>query len=575
MLPALNPPPLPNYAENKIARARINLLCLDPEKGEQWKAQFYERCKRDFVFFADHFCYAYLEQKAGGGKTVPLVMFGFQKEMALDIIGEVFKCLEDDNYRWNGGGDKARKMTATFTSLLILLWLGMFHGVSSIITSKTLADVDVQEDMNSPFQRLRWQIKELYTQHPWLFPPDFDPDNKKCCKAKLISFKNGGQIVGMAPDGKSMRQARALIWLADEFAFVDADLEVWQASAATIRMRLVYSTPNGPNCKFSRLVNEEPDQEGEEPEQFHVYELDWWQHPEYATGLYRRPDGTLSSPYFDMILKSNTRQVVAKEYLRDHNESLGGMVYGGTFRAAQSVVVGLQPDHYVKTIWCCWDPGVNFGITFCQLDRWGRLCILQELYQHHDNVKGKSLLDFMAMWCKRVIADEYEEFDVVHIGDPYATAIQLASQKSTEYQLLEKDHGIRVQSYFMQKMPTNERRKKRIEILKNLMGNDVEITDGKGGVSFGPKILVDRDRCKLTVKAFRGKYRYRVEKDGTVTEEILKTHPYTEVADCVGMTAIKLFHKEEPKTPGRTNKPKGRGSMRPTTGRMRATRNDY
>lgn len=576
MKPIPKVPPLPDYATNKIERASIHMLLLSDDR-EKWKVHLYERCKRDFTFWANHFAFAYLEQEVSDKKEAPLVMYDFQGGMAEDIIGNIWRCINDTNERWNCGADKARKMTATFTGLLVVQWFAQFHGVSTVITSKTLDDVDVLEDMNSPFERLRWQIARMYRDFPWLFPSGFVPDDKRCMKRRLLNFGNGGQIAGVAPNGKSMRQARAVIWLGDEFGFVEKDYVCFDASSATIKVRMLFSTPNGPNCLFAKLVDGEATDEQQEPVQFHLYELDWWLHPEYAQGLYYRPDGQLSSPYFDQVMKTNREQTIAKDYLRDHNESVGGMVFNRQFRKLISCVKGLGPDSYVRTIYCIWDPGVHFGISFWQRDRWDRFLGLYELYDKHDNVpRGHTLLEVMAMRAKAHILDHYEGFSIVHLGDPYGAHIQNSTQKLTEYQLLEKKHEIRVHSAYMRKIPTQVRIDMRVELLRDLMANDVEVVDEEtGAIEMTPQLLINPDTMPRTVKAFAGKYRYEVDDDGTVTNKIVKVHPYTEMADTAGMGAIKIFRpnadSDKDNIKRLANQRKKRVEWRPTGGRMRNT----
>lgn len=530
-LPELEP--LPAYLENKKRRVTLDLLCRgNPEK----QAEIRERCKRDFFFWADHFCFAWDDFKAGEVKKFPLVMFQFQREMCRIILDNVFRAIDDENYRWNGGADKARRMTATYSSLLVIQWLAQFHGISSIITSKTEEDVDKSDDNNTPFERLRWQIAE---QPHWLLPPAFNPKpHGPHNKRKLVTFKNGGQISGMAPTGKTLRQARAMIWLADEFAFVENDQDVWDASSGTAKIRLVMSTPNGPNCLFYRLVYKKGKPT---PVQFHLFELDWWKHPRNAVGLYRKPDGTLSAPFLDALWATNTAQTMAKEWLRNHSASIGGLIYH-MFRAS-SKRKNLMPDPNIDNpIYCVWDPGgVNFAVTFLQRNRFGQLLVFQEHYLTPDDdvVQGKTLLRAMCETVKRTIETRFKGHRIRHIGDPYGTqSHQTSYQSKTEYQMIEAMFPeFRIQSYLFGVKQQSEREKKRIEVVSDLMTRDVPLDDG----SMAHALLIDEEHCPLTIEAIREGYRREVDDAGEATDRIIRSHPAEDVMDTMGMGAVHAF----------------------------------
>lgn len=541
-------PRQPDLRENKKQRIILDIMLRrDPSFAERVK----ERCKRDFKFWANYFCFAYDDHRPADQRKIPLCMFEFQEEMALGLVAGIWRCIKNPIERWNAGADKARRMTATFTALLVVQWFAQFHGISTTVTSKTEEDVDIQGNMDSPFERLRWQIEQQLKQYPFLFPADFDFENKQHNKKKFLDFQNGGQIKGCAPTGKALRQGRSMIYLGDEFAFVEKDRECWEAAAGTAKVRLVFSTPNGPFCKFYRLVFKLGDTAGEKGEDFHLFELDWFKHPDYAKGLYRKPDGSLSSPYMDNIIKNNTRQVVAREYMRDHNESIGGLVFKYIMRPS-SKRLDLTPDPEVRTIYRIQDPGLWFAFLWMQKDRYGRALFLHELTKNVEEIpKGTTLLDWI---CKRAIQDSDELFDgwnIVDLGDPYASRQQLASQEKTEYELEKENHGMRVQSAYMYKISAHEREKRRIELLSNLMQTDVELPDG----NVTPKLLISADRCPLLLEAFESKFRREVDPDtGETTDTIIEARPYVDLVDCAGMGAIKLFDtrkRDENKPPPR------------------------
>lgn len=550
VLPANTPlpkiEPLPDLKANAKERLRFDLLASQGDIMQQW---LYERCKRDFFFWAEHTChwhdaFAPIERREG-----PLVMFEFQREMARIMIENTFRALNERHYRWNCGADKARRMTCTYTALLVIQWFAQFHGVSSVVTSKTEEDVDIAEDLNTPMQRLKWQVQK---QPDFLLPSTYSKTNKSQNKIGLLNFGNDGQIAGIAPNGKAMRQARALIWLGDEFAFVDNDISVWEAAAGTVKVRFIFSTPNGPFCKFYRLVYKKDKTQEGEPEQFHLFELDWWKHPEMAEGLYRKSDGTLSSPAFDHVVATNSRQVVAREYLRNHAESIGGLVYFMFQRSSKKLNLEVDPT---QPLLVSLDPGLNFSVTFGQRDRNSILRLFLEIFMKPDDVsRGTTLLRAI---CERMIwhventFKDYRE-KVKYIGDPYASKQQLSSQqtKTSEFDMIYQLFQIKVASEFMYKVGGNERKKKRIEIMSDLMVREVDLDDG----TTSPALLIDPDHCPITVEAFEQGYRRQVEDDGTETDIILDAHPFSDVADSAGMIAVYTFGKDARYSTGQKDK---------------------
>jgi hypothetical protein len=563
----LKSPPLPDLLANKRKRAELQALCLaDPAiqegilariKGDLTKP---ETIVEGFFFWAEHYGYTFNGQVQGVKKEEVLVCYDFQHEMAEVLVLEICNALINPLYRWNGGADKARYMTATYTSLLVIQYFAQFHGVTSVISSKDADSVDIPGNMDSPFEKLRWQIEQQLRDAPWLFPKLFNWYDKEHNKKKLINFQNGGQISGLAPTGKAMRQGRGLIWLADEFAFVEDDRPCWDASAGMVRIRIMMTTPSNPYCKAYEVIHGKEDQEPEEREQFHCFELDWWRHPVMAQGLYKKPDGSYSSPAFDEILRTNNRQLVAREYLRDWSESVGGYIFH-MFRREESVRPKLEPAD--KIMYRAWDTGGTMAVCYGQPDRYGRLLFLKEIAMSREKVaRHTTLLKACAERALSWADTYYSHLEIVDIGDPYGSKAQLAMQSKdeTEYELLFRLYGIRVQSSFMYKIAN--RRERRIEVLSNLMTEDVELEDG----SMSPRLLVDAANCPLTIAALKGKYRRPIDERGeTVPDQVIKAHPYIDVMDGFGMIALKVFDKEGQQSDGKIKiKKKERTRWRPT-----------
>lgn len=558
-------------AKNKEARAVLKLLWLglhpDPPKDQDGKplplelirAGIKQRCANDFVFWANHFAAAHDEHAPPKERIKSVVLWPYQVEIATTMIEEIWRCAEGFDEEWNAYGDKARQMAWTYTVLLVLQWFWQFHGISTVITSKTEDDVDRKGDMDTPFEKLRWQIEQMYNQAPWLFPEKFSITDQEHYKKKLIAIADGGaRLVGAAARGPALRQGRALIWFGDEFPHTENDFELWDAAAGTVKVRIVGGTPNkerGRNCKAYKI------RFNKDKENAHIFTCEWWKHPERARGLYRKSDGTLSSPWFDKQTAKKSRQTIATEYLMDWDVALGKPpLYA--FRE-ECNKIGLEPDPYGGPIFCSWDPGKNFGVKWGQFDRLGRLRDFRELFLTPDDcVEGKTLLDTIAEKVKWINEHVYRDYEVVHVGDPYGSRTQIASQEKSEYELLMSKHKIRVQSAYMYAISSDERKKLRHEYLNDLMGTDVIDDSGK----ITPKYLIDNRACPLTYEAIKVGYRWKILDDGTVTDEIKKSHPDGEMIDTIGMIAVKVLHKKKG-----SNTTGGESTGRPKVKRQQTT----
>lgn len=566
----LKQPQLPDVLGNKQKRMALQAMCL---ADSAMRDEVYRRCKGDlynpetvvegFIFWVEHFGYTFNGQIQGEKKEDVAALYDFQDEMLRIMVRKGAECIINPLMRFNCGADKARYMTATSSSLWVLQYFAQFHGITSVITSKDGDTVDIKGNLDTPFEKIRWQVERMIKDAPWLFPASFNWYDKEHNKKRLINFQNGGQISGIAPTGNAMRAGRGLLWLADEFGFVEADREVWDASAGTVRMRIIMTTPSTPYAKAYELIYGKENDQPEDREQFHCFELDWWKHPIMAQGLYKKPDGSYSSPAFDEILRTNRRQLIAREYLRDWSESVGGYIFH-MFRREESVIAtppGLDPAD--RTLYRAWDTGGTTAVCYGQSDRYGRLLMLKEFAMARESVaRHTTLLQAIAERALSWGEKHYKHLEIIDIGDPYGSKAQLSMQSKdeTEYELLFRMFGIRVQSSFMYKIAN--RRERRIEILSNMMTEDVEMEDG----SMSPKILIDSANNPLTIAAFKGKYRRPVDDRGVVMDdEVVKAHPYIDVVDCYGMIALKLFDKEAVNFESKVKvKPKEATRWRPT-----------
>lgn len=521
----------PSLEENRSARYKLKCLYLGDDSA---RASIYARCKGDtnnietviqgFFFWCDHFTWAHDEFKPPAERVRPVVLWDKQRDIARVILENIFRCALLPNNEWNAYGEKGRRTAWTFLNLLIDQYIWQFHGISVVITSKTIEETDARGNMNTPFEKLRFQIER---QPKWLLPDKFDPTNESTYKTNLIAIPNGGaQIAGIKPNGAGMRQARGLVWNGDEFPHTTNADELWDAACGTVKVRIIGGTPSVPTHKAYKI------RFNKNGENAHVFVIDWWDIPEYAEGLTELPDGTKTSPWWEEQKRMKSKQTLAKEYLMDWDDAAGGRVFH-MFRH-ESCIPGLEllKD---RPLYRIWDPGGNwFGVVWAQADEYGTLRYYRELALNESQVTSDTLLNKIAREVLAITADEFPpNMDVIDLGDPYGSRKQLASQEKTEYELLYDNFKIRVQSAYMYAIPAHERRDRRIAIMGDRMSMTIQET-GK------PGLLIDPIRCPGLLEAFKTGYRYVVLPDGTVTSEIARNRPANDLVDCSGMFALKV-----------------------------------
>ena len=165
----------------------------------------------------------------------------------------------------------------------------------------------------------------------------------------------------------------------------------------------------------------------------------------------------------------------------------------------------------------------------------------------------------------RVAEEDFPHFEIVDIGDPYGSRLQLAMQDKTEYDLLREWFDIRVISGFMYDIKSHERVTRRLEILSDLMTTDVKLDDDTTSL----KLLIDAKKCPTTMEAFIQGYRRRVSDNGEVTDEIIKAHPFIDVVDAAGMIGVKLYDLEKKEGNGDRRPPKPKKTQWRATERRR------
>ncbi len=220
-------------------------------------------------------------------EIMPMMPYEFQEVEWRALEGIIEECLKPNSFKaFNYVAEKSRDMTWSWTMCMLSLHRWQFRNSSILIGSRKEDEVDTSGDMDTPFEKIRFQ---LLRQPDFLVPRGFDW--RKHSKHMHLINPNGGEITGESANPNFGRGGRKLFVWFDEFAFWDHDYAAWRSCSQTTNLRIAVSTPNGPNNKFARLRH------GEEQENVIVRTSPWYLHPLKSQGL-EMWNGKYTSPWY-------------------------------------------------------------------------------------------------------------------------------------------------------------------------------------------------------------------------------------------------------------------------------------
>ena len=523
----VKPAPKPDLELWERERERLLNKCLTHPKTLQ---AFIEECREDPLFWMRQTAWAYDPRKSAGSIEEPFIPWEFQEECITYLVDALKKAQHEI-----GGGvveniviDKARDMGASFCVLYVFQWFWQFHGSSFIVGSRKEEEVDKIGDMDTPFEKLRFNIMR---QPEFLLPPGFDLHSKKYSKERLLSTKppgeGGAQIVGESSNENFGRGGRALAAFCDEMPKWEFDEESWRSLSGTVKVRIAVGTPDGPFNKFAKMVHPEFCSPGEQPEKVTHIRFHWWRHPDRCNGLELR-NGEPWSPWLERMKTNNDAETMAKEYLLDYNSSVKGRLFD-TFNDDIHTDENLQIDPELPIGRAC-DPGKTFAWVWYQADPDNK-----RLLVHHELVMDEAYLDQVMEQEANISNTRFEDFDQwkTPIGDPQGATRLVASQTDADYVLMQRNWGVTVDSGWLAQIKSNKREPMRITTLQMLMNNRDEYNR--------PCLVINKTHCPRLIEAFKGGYRRKVDKNGQVQDAIDRRHPWADVMDCTGMAAVKEF----------------------------------
>jgi hypothetical protein len=263
------------------ARWRAETLALasqDHPNVVRFREEIFERCRRDFWYWAKGFAYVH-EPRILDDDTdlesldtkVPFLPWPHQ----IPVVDRILAVLGKRDLRVV----KSRAQGASWILVLVFIWCWIFKpGFKGNLVSKDETAVDRRDDMDSLMGKMDWLIKRL---PEWMVGKKNRHWRRNYGEHYLARMDGETAITGYACTGDVASGGRSMVFGMDEHAKHPRgpDREAMAATQPITRCRLLISTPKGASGAYHEAVH---DDTVEEP----VLYLSWRDNPTQNRGLY-------------------------------------------------------------------------------------------------------------------------------------------------------------------------------------------------------------------------------------------------------------------------------------------------
>ncbi|MEM1182171.1 MAG: hypothetical protein AAGM22_27735 [Acidobacteriota bacterium] len=280
-------------AEVQRRQRRLAWLYQDGPGKSRRLALDRERCRRDFWFWCDNYCWIMAPKERNPTKRlIPLVGWPRQRELVKWIEARL-------DYGGQSGGEtgivpKARELGVSYTVLMFVLWLWLFEDhFSALLGSKKEEDVDQRGNPRTLFAKVR---KALY-----LLPPHLRPNvrrGREDTHRSLINPDNGSIISGEATNPAFGQSDRKRLIFVDEAARIDANIMA-SIAVSTISVADLLLLVYNPGAKAHATY--QMHHGGDRLHERCIFEMDWRANPTRGEDFKRsriRPIGNLTAEQF-------------------------------------------------------------------------------------------------------------------------------------------------------------------------------------------------------------------------------------------------------------------------------------
>lgn len=499
----------------KCLQERVALY-LQCEHDEQFRAAVYKRCSESCFYFIYYFGWTYDPREKLENQKVPFLLYPFQREL-LTWFRENIDATTGSIERRDLFIEKSRDMGLSWLVYIMAVWYWLFRDGNILVGSNTATDVDKQGDMSTPFEKMRFLIREL---PQWILPPGFDL-SKDMPEMLIRGKRSGQQIVGKPSTVNFGRGPRVTFAILDEFQSWENAQSAFTSCSQTTNCRIIIGTPLGPHNYYAKLAR------GEVKQTVIKKRVHWSLHPTKSAGLTRTPEGELTSPWYEEQKKSMAPEEIASELDIKYDTSTAGKVFPDF---TESHIVDILRPVEGKRILRVWDPGLTFAVLWMQIDDHNRCLVLRELVLENARIHD------VAQTVLQISEEEFKGFDFEDIGDPAGASRLASAQEAPEYTVLSLEYDINVDYYTFSDMQARLRVKSRVTAIHGKLRDFCPTVKPAT-----PALLVSRKNCPFLCEALLEKYRYKVDRLTRRPLDIIdEQHPFEDVVDCLGYG---LVHK--------------------------------
>lgn len=239
--------------EVKIGEQTWELETLTAEE----RYQEFVRCASSFTYF----CHRYIKILHPVHGTIPFVLYKYQRRVVEEYENQKFNIIS-----------KFRQGGLTTLAVLWALWKCLFKTDQAIyVLSKTDREAVSSGEIVQ---------RALDNMPKWIYTPAGELSKHEKC------FDTDSKVCFYTP--KAARGKSASLIIIDEAAFIPDMHEHWKAMypvIATGGSVIVISTVNGIGNWYEEMYHGAG---ADEDHPFHIIDLDYWEHPEYANPVWAR-----------------------------------------------------------------------------------------------------------------------------------------------------------------------------------------------------------------------------------------------------------------------------------------------
>ena len=252
---------------------------------------------------------------------------------------------------------------------------------------------------------------------------------------------------------------------------------------------------------------------------------DWWrmfeQDRPHDWAIFRQPSGlsadaenldNLPARYYERLAENPNRDWVRRYVECEYGEDPSGVaVFRESFKRSFHTTEELEPV-IGRTLLIGQDFGRSPCSIICQTDHRGRILVLEEILAEDIGLETHVVRSLKP----KIFVPAYMGFNVAAVGDPAGSA---------KGSMLEENHFDVMRRLGIPAFPapTNSI-DARLAAVENIL---FQQRDGQ------PAIIISRKGCPMLVRAMNGGYRFGKTKNGQTKPLPEKTHPWSDLADCL------------------------------------------